>query len=235
MTFTLRMTHLGRVLRRLDCAGSGQVSLSPGGATGDRILGERLELTWQRKALSFELGGTMTETPRVDGVVIATSGALHAGARLEWRGWTIEVGALAPLTQEERAQLDAARTSDAALLVYADALESRGAADDANWSRLVVDAAKNAEKLQALTERVPSSHKAHTARADIERCAERCGQRWEALPLGESPWVRRCGRCGEDVSWAETPWSAPDFGPVVVDPGAPREPGDLLPSPMPVG
>jgi hypothetical protein len=132
---------------------------------------------------------------------------------------------------------DAARSDGAALQVYADWLETKGASQSAEWARLVLSPHAEAKaRMNALAPRLGGSFRALVARGAIERCTQRCDQRWEALPLGKEQCRRACSTCKQQVTWCEDAESARDIvGPVVIDPATPRAPGDLLPRPMVMG
>lgn len=167
-----------------------------------------------------------------------TRGTLKHGDVLRWRDFRISVFEIRPLREPELAMVDAARTDDAALQVYADWLETRGATQSAEWARLAVSALGEPEKarMNALAPRLGGSFRALVARGPVERCNQACDQRWEALPLREEPCSRSCSKCALSVTWCEDAESARSVqGPVTLDPATPRTPGDLLPRPIVVG
>jgi uncharacterized protein (TIGR02996 family) len=153
------------------------------------------------------------------------SGVVKIGDRLRWWDYEIKVVEVPKLSDEERAMVDASRTSDAALNVYADWLESHGAVKRAEWARLMLKGKID----QTLLQNVGPSFRALVTRARIERCSMSCNQSWESLPLGEDPCVRNCLKCMRPVTWCEDASIARSLReePVVIDRAAPRSPGDL--------
>ena len=153
------------------------------------------------------------------------SGVVKMGDRLRWWDYEISVVEVPKLSDEARAMVDASRTSDAALNVYADWLESNGAGKRAEWARLMLKGKID----RTLLQHVGPSFRALVTRAAIERCPTACNQKWESLPLGDDPCVRQCETCMKNVTWCEDASIARSLreDPVVIDRAAPRTPGDL--------
>lgn len=178
------------------------------------------------------------QLPLVNGAPLER-GNLNHGDVVHWRDYRVTVSELRPLRAPEWAMVEAARSDDAALNVYADWLETGGAIQSAEWTRLTLSPRSEAElaRMNALALRVGGSFRALVSRGPVERCNEPvCGQRWEKLALRPEPWVRDCAACKRPVTWVEEPASARSVhGPVTLDPATPRSPGDLLPRPVMVG
>jgi uncharacterized protein (TIGR02996 family) len=187
------------------------------------------ELTLQHKELKPKLpehNGKRTE-----------DGKLSKGDVFRWRDHKVTIAVTREPTQEEFSMIDAARTSDAALLVYADWLETRGEKDNAEWARLVLQDTPAAKtRMAELAARVGIDFRSLVARGPVERCWQNCGRRWESFALLRTPWVRSCTQCSQ-VTWCEDSEHARQLrgGAVVLDPTTPRKPGDLIPPMRPVG
>ena len=167
-----------------------------------------------------------------------TQSAVKHGDVVRWREFQISVVEIQPLRGPERAMVDAARSDDAALQVDADWLETNGATQSAEWTRLAISPLGEPERarMNALAVRLGGSFRSLVARGPIERCTQSCAQRWESLKLLPEPCRRACAKCGHDVTWCEDNETARDIsGPVTLDPATPRAPGDLLPRPVMVG
>ena len=168
----------------------------------------------------------------------AEKGQLTGGDVLRWYAYQLTARVPRQPSQAEWAMVEAARSNDSALLVYADWLESRGELEHAEWTRLslqTTDAAK--ARMAELAKRVGTDFRALVARGPVERCFKNCGRRWENLPLHNVPWSRSCRECSQ-VTWcadSQAVRSLRLFGPVTLDPVTPRGPGDLRPPPRPVG
>jgi hypothetical protein len=207
---------------------------------------ELLFIQWwrPRDAPSFHVTGarrgadrSAAQAAQVNGVD-REQGQLSTGDTLRWHGFLVSVSEVPLLRAPELEMVEAARRSDAALEVYADWLETRGASRSAEWARLVLapDEAQRAAGMQVLARELGASFRALVSRGRVERCDRSCGAQWEGLALKEEPWLRGCGTCERAVTWCEDAESARSVvGPVVLDPSAPRSPGDLLPRPMVVG
>jgi uncharacterized protein (TIGR02996 family) len=188
------------------------------------------ELTLQHKELRPQLpnhNGTRKE-----------KGPLASGDVLHWHDHTVTVHATRQPTQEEWAMVEAARTNSAALLVYADWLETKGEKECAEWARLSLQDTPAAKtRMAELSARVGVDFRALVARGPVERCWKKCTQRWADLALLSEPWSRTCHTCSNSVKWCGDTEGARALrgGPVVLDPTTPRKPGDLIPPPMPVG
>lgn len=153
------------------------------------------------------------------------SAVVKIGDRLRWWDYELNVVEVPKLSEKEREMIDASRTSDAALDVYADWLESNGAGKNAEWARLMLKGRID----QTLLQHVGPSFRALVTRARIERCPTACNRNWESLPLSEDPCVRECGSCMKKVTWCENASIARSLReePVVLDRAAPRSPGDI--------
>lgn len=254
VTFALEIHHPKLGTFREECMHYNHLALSPEGRAWRGRIGHRggspecLDLSWWHPnmgtGLSFSAIFERSFREEREGVLPTLNGQqvkerhgpLEAGDQLTWREWTVRVSEVPLPGPQERAMAQAARRSDDAMQVYADWLESRGAVRSAEWARLSLDAAGNVERLRDLAKLVGLSFRALVARGPVERCGQRCAQRWEALDDGEVPWRRPCAQCNREVSWcASTEVLASGSGPVVLDPATPRAPGDLLPKPLMVG
>lgn len=188
------------------------------------------EQTLQRKELKPQL-------PEHNGLR-KEKGPIAPGDVLRWHDFTVTVGMTRAPTREEWTMIDAARTSDAALLVYADWLETMGQKDNAEWARLSLQDTPQAKaRMAELSASVGVDFRALVARGPVERCWKNCNQRWSEFALLNEPWSRICRTCSNTVTWCADAEGARGLrmGPVVLDPTAPRKPGDLIVPPMPVG
>lgn len=238
----LELTHPVSGVRRIEFVSPRPVVLNREGGveSGDQHTGGDPELLiFDPPAVSFRLKGEArwggVKSPQLvelNGENVER-GVVKPGDRLRWWDFELTVVELQPLSDAERTMVDAARTSDDALHVYADWLESNGESKRAEWARLMLSGKAD----HALVTRVGASFRALVTRAPIERCLVSCGQRWESLTLGADPCVRQCGQCMRAVTWCEDAAIARGLReePVVLDPAAPRSPGDLLRSPYVIG
>lgn len=217
------------------------VFYAPGGPPRPEVLifslGTKAGWFTSQGELTLEHEELRPHPPEVDGERIE-KGQLADGQRLRWHDFTVRVRLATKPTQAEWAMIDAARTSDAALLVYADWLESSGQTEQAEWARLCLQDSPAAKaRMAELSNRVGVDFRARVARGPVERCRHQCNQRWEELALLNEPWVRSCHKCSSSVRWCADAATGRARGsaPVAIDPVAPRAPGDLRPPLMPVG
>lgn len=252
---TLHLSHPVGGLVIEDCLYDGFVCLHPTGfatrfAVRTRPDGfdEYLAFDWRRLAqdgLNFEVTGGRRDLPggevqRSLPTPVLTQeggrvrGLAKLGDRFDWLDWAIVVKELAVPGPRLTEMSDRARTDDAALEVLADFLESGGSADAAAWARSMIHPMPIDQQLR-LSRRLPLSLRALLARGPVERCARRCTQTWQALPLeAPEPWLRRCAQCQQAVAWcdAPSPTRVPPQGPVVIAPCAERSSFDLLGMPI---
>ena len=132
--------------------------------------------------------------------------------------------------EAEWAMIEAARTSDASLLVYADWLESRGESDCAEWARLSLGPKERRGKMRELANRIGTDFRALVARGPVERCEKSCDRRWETLELSSEPWRRNCTTCFNTVRWCSDVEAGRTLrtGAVVIEPAEPRRQYDLV-------
>lgn len=178
-------------------------------------------------AISFEFLGTV---PGVVNGQPAKRGVLEAGLVLTWQQLTVTVDTLEEPGDEERAMIDLAQHSAAAMNVYADWLEAQGELDLATWARLMLAPTSYARtsQLAALAGTVGVAFRARVSRGRIERCRQACRGAWEALEMGAHDVQRSCTRCGERVNYCGALLEVHrDRGPVVIDPSIVRHEGDL--------
>lgn len=250
--FALVLEYLSMSTRRLEVFTPKAIHLFPNGQVqinahfGRGQHPEVLALNWWRPAeqptfhaIAARGTGMPSQVPRLNGVLRDT-GALTAGDLLTWHGFSVSVVSLETLEAPERPMVDAARSSDAALQVFADWLETNGASHRAEWTRLVLASPEDparAQRMEELASSLGPSFRAQVARGRIERCTRAgCPSRWEALPLRAEPWLRPCATCERTVTWCPDADTARDLpGPVTLDPATPRRAGDLLPRPPVVG
>lgn len=248
-SFALELLHPAHGARRVEFVVPKSLALlTDGRTTRGRVGGRRStpevlifrqqqEFTFQILTARGELSPPAAQLAKLNGDQL-TQGTLKHGDVLRWRESEISVFEIRPLREPELAMVDAARTDDAALQVYADWLETKGALQSAEWARLAVSplGLNEQARMNALASRLGGSFRSLVARGAIERCNKRCGQRWESLPLIQEPCLRACTKCGMNVTWCEDAEIARDVrGPVTLDPATPRSPGDLIPRPPVVG
>lgn len=248
-SFALELLHPAHGTRRVEfVTPKGLTFLVDGtitrGRVGGRVASPEALYFLRYKAMGFHLVPFRAaaepppeHAPLLNGAPVTQSGLKH-GDVVRWREFQISVVEIQPLRGPERAMVDAARSDDAALQVYADWLETSGATQNAEWARLAISSLGVPERarMNALAVRLGGSFRALVARGSIERCTRSCGQRWESLSLLPDPCRRACAKCGHDVTWCEDNETARDIsGPVTLDPATPRTPGDLLPRPIMVG
>lgn len=149
-SFALDLTHPAHGTRRVEFVTPRTLALlvdgkMSRGRVGGRTMGpEALSCQWwpQLPELQFHVSaeyGRMSppppRLPKLNGKQVA-QGTLKDGDVIQWRDFRISVIELRPLREAERAMVDAARMDDAALQVYADWLETKGATRSAEWARL---------------------------------------------------------------------------------------------------